>query len=148
MGECKEFAGIFARIYQSNKEDTEWPPSSRKLEYFSQVHEYQVIWDSIQDVIRSSTTMVCAEDAINPMKQSVSELAPSIDAEKKERHSMLTDYDSYRRRLKTLEQKRDAAEVKIFLQIHMSNEIKHNIQCFFILCSQMEKVVLKKQLKY
>lgn len=110
FGECKEFATIFDRIYQSNKDDSEWPPASRKIEYFSQAHEFKIVWDSIQDVVRSSTTMVCAEDAINPMKQSVSELAPSIDAEKRERQSMLTDYDSYRRRLKGLEQKRDAAE--------------------------------------
>jgi hypothetical protein len=111
FGESRDFATIFARVYQANKEDQEWPPSARKIEFYNQAAELKRVFDFIQDVIRSSTTMVCAEESIAPMKQTMMEVAPSVEHEKKERDTMIKDYDSYRRRLKGLEQKRDAAEV-------------------------------------
>ena len=65
----------------------------------------------IHDVIRSSTSMVCAADALEPLRQAVTELAPNIDSEEKQRAILLKDYDSYRRRLKATETKRETMEV-------------------------------------
>jgi hypothetical protein len=132
MGECKDFANIFARIYAQNKEDQDWPPNVRKIEFFNQAAEFKRVWDFIQDVVRSSTTMVCAEESIAPMKQTMSEVVPTVTQEKTDRETMLKDYDSYRRRLKALEQKRDAAEVRYCLSSLSRSLWAYTTFCFRI----------------
>lgn len=90
---------------------SDWPDVECELKQCSQAQLYAEKMALIQNVLRSSTSTVCAEHGMDPLKAFVTRLAPEIEALCKERNTKLTDYDSYRRRLKEKEAKRDSLEV-------------------------------------
>ncbi len=55
--------------------------------------------------------MVCSEQALEPLRAAVTKMSPEVDALCKERETRLKDYDSYRRRLKEKEAKKETLEV-------------------------------------
>lgn len=112
FSDSRDLATILARIYHENVIDTEWPQSSKKMELDNAAADFKNRWETLHEVYRSSTTMVLAEDGLEPLRHTVTELAPNIENERKDRNSFLKDFDSYRRRLKALETKRDAAEAQ------------------------------------
>jgi hypothetical protein len=111
FSDSRDAAIIISRVYQQNEEDREWPAQVRKLKYLNVAETYRKTWDMIHDIVRSSNAMVCCEEALEPLKLSITNIAPNIMKERKERETLLTDYNSYSRRLKALEQKRDTYEV-------------------------------------
>ncbi len=106
-----EFALILSRIYDSNYSDHDWPPSVKPMAFHEAAREFKNKWEVLHEVYRSSAAMVCLEDGLEPMKHTITEVGPSVEAERRERNTRLVDYDSYRRRLKATEAKRDAIEV-------------------------------------
>ena len=52
------------------------------------------------------------EQALEPMRAEITKISPEVDVICKQRDTLVKDFDSYRRRLKALEAKRDAAQAK------------------------------------
>ena len=113
----KDLSHIIQRIYQSNNQEQAWPESSRQLQYMEAAEEYKKSWDSISDIIKSSAVSVCVDDALEPIKDNSSKLQKSIEEECSSRRIRLKDFDSYRRRLKNHQIKRDTAEVIIYIYL-------------------------------
>ena len=111
FSDYKDLSCVLQRIYQTNNQDSAWPQSSKQLQYGSAAEEYKKAWDNINDIIRSSTTSICTDDAIEPIKDSSVNLSKTVEEEIKSRRIRVKDFDSYRRRLKNHELKRDQAEV-------------------------------------
>jgi hypothetical protein len=111
FNDCRDLSQFLHRIYQSNNQDSTWPPAAYQLQFSEVANSYKQSWDLIHDLYRSSAAKICVEETIDPIKEASSEYSRTVDAEIKSRKIRLTDYDSYRRRLRGLEQKRDANEV-------------------------------------
>jgi hypothetical protein len=126
FNDCKDLAQVTQRVYQANSLDTSWPETNYKLICINASESYKKSWDMLNDVIRASATNVCVERAQDPLKESSIQLSKSIDDEIKTRRTLLKDFDSYRRRLKALHQKRDSAEVLTFYHLRTCCFI-HNI---------------------
>lgn len=67
----------------------------------------------IHNVVRSSAALVSVERGLEPLREAIAALTPEIDALIKERNLQVTDYDSYRRRVKTAREKKESLEVCI-----------------------------------
>jgi len=113
FNDCKDLSQVIFRIYQSNSQDTTWPPSQNaySLGCGGAAEQYKQAWESIHDCVRSSVGNVCMTEAYGPLKDTSAQMSKSVDEEIKTRKACLTDFDSYRRRLKGLQQKRDKNEV-------------------------------------
>lgn len=129
FSDAKELATSLAKIYDNNMNMTDWPGVQCDLKYAGVGYGYKDKWIAINDVLRSSTAMVCSEQALEPLKSAVTKMSPEIEALIKERNIRLTDYgmlcvgyqylqllicvtiDSYRRRLKEKEQKKESYAV-------------------------------------
>jgi hypothetical protein len=112
FNDCKDLAHVVHRVYQANEQDGGWPEGSKKLLCNQAAESYKTSWDTLGDIIRVSTSSVCEENANDPLKENSLLLAKTIEDETKSRRLIVKDFDSYRRRLKTLQQKRDAAEAQ------------------------------------
>lgn len=117
FSDSKDLSNVLQRIYQSNQVDSAWPEDSKQLKYGDAAEAYKKSWDNINDVIRSSAVSICVDDTLEPIKDSALKLSKTIEEEVKSRRIRLKDFDSYRRRLKGHQQKRDTAEV-CFKVIH------------------------------
>ena len=113
--DCKDLANLVHRVYQANNQDQgTWPAEDTEtLTCFSESVAFKDSWDNLHDTVRESASITCIQRSLDPMKEASSRLAKTIEEEVKSRRIRLKDYDSYRRRLKGLEQKRDTAEVTI-----------------------------------
>lgn len=110
--DAEELAKSLGRVYRNNLQDTEWPSCRSELNCGSAAALYEERWYSINNVMRSSASTVNVDHAVDPMRQAVTRLKPDMEATQKERTTQLTDYDSYRRRLKALESKKEALQMK------------------------------------
>ena len=54
---------------------------------------------------------MCREEGVDPYKGAALSMGPAVEETCKLRNKMVTDFDSYRRRLKTLEAKKISTEV-------------------------------------
>lgn len=113
FSDAKELATSLAKIYDTNMNMTDWPNVECELKYASVAYGYKDKWTAINDVLRSSTAMVASENALEPLKSAVTKMSPEINALCKERDIRVTDYDSYRRRLKEKEKKKDDLTVSL-----------------------------------
>jgi hypothetical protein len=59
--------------------------------------------------VRSSNAKAGSEIALTPMRSSVTAMGPGVEEVVHTRAQLLKDYDSYQRRLKVLQGKREAA---------------------------------------
>lgn len=114
FNDCKDLSQVIYRIYQSNSQDTAWPQSQNaySLQCGGAAEQYKQAWETIHDCVRSSVGTVCTTEAHDPLKGTSAQIAKAVDDEMKARKAFLTDFDSYRRRLKGLQQKRDKNEVR------------------------------------
>lgn len=92
FSDAKELATSLARIYDTNMNMTDWPNSECELKYAGVAYGYKDKWTAINDVLRSSTAMVCSEQALEPLKSAVTKMGPEINALCKERDLRVTDY--------------------------------------------------------
>lgn len=98
-----DLATSLARIYQRNLTMTDWDNTTCQLQQGAAAESFKNSWESIHTVIRSSSAMVSTEMSLEPLRAAVTKMQPEIEAQCKERNTKLTDFDSYRRRLKGLE---------------------------------------------
>jgi hypothetical protein len=73
--------------------------------------------------------MTIAEYALEPLKAAVTRLAPEIEESVKARQTIVIDFDSYRRRLKALEQKKELSEKEKWPDAKLA-ELAQEIQKF------------------
>jgi hypothetical protein len=112
MTDAEELSKSLARIFDANLRMTNWPDVDCELKQCHVADQYKAKMDLIQNILRSSTSTVCSEHALDPLRAAIGKLQPEIDALTKERAIKVTDYDSYRRRLKEKEQKKEQLDVR------------------------------------
>ncbi len=107
FSDSAELATSLARIYHHNITMTDWVNTNCNLQQYPAAEAYKQAWNNIHNVIRSSVAMVSSEISLEPLRSAVTQMQPEIDAECKERCTKLVDFDSYRRRLKGLDEIKD-----------------------------------------
>jgi hypothetical protein len=105
--DCVELTNSLARIHETNDDRQYWPGSRSRLTSVPTAVQARETMAHIHNVIRSSCAVVVVENALDPLKSTI---APEIDALVKDRNAQVIDYDSYRRRVKGLHDKRDQLE--------------------------------------
>ena len=111
FSDAEELAKSLARIFDANLRMTDWPDVDCEMKQCHVAEQYNAKVDLIQNILRSSASTVCSEHALDPLRAAIARMNPEIDALCKERDIKLTDYDSYRRRLKEKEQKKEQLAV-------------------------------------
>lgn len=91
-----------------------WPQSSCSLRNSSIARKYSECCTSAHTIIGASCAAVYRDEGLEPFRAAATTLGPAVDETCKSRAKMVTDFDSYRRRLKALEAKRSATEVTSF----------------------------------
>lgn len=107
-----ELAKSLARIYESNQNMTDWTNVECHMQQGVAAASYMTAWENIHTVIRSSSAMTLSELGLEPLRSAVTRLEPEITAACKERNTKLTDYDSYRRRVRDLERTKEKQTVR------------------------------------
>ena len=102
-----EAAALAAMLYRSWIKHSDVPDNVKEVSM-----RLNDSWNVIDEVLRPSTDVVSLERALKPISQHVSTVVPEVDEAAKQRENTVVDYDSYRRRLKTKETERDAAEAE------------------------------------
>ena len=112
FSDAKELAISLSRIYNSNAslKPNDWPGSSNELQNIVEVENFERKWIHLSDITRSSCAMVCAEQALDQLRAAVTRMGPEIDLSCKDRNTACKDYDSYRRRSKALEAKKESLD--------------------------------------
>lgn len=103
----EELAKSLARIFDHNLKLTDWPDVDCELKQCHVADQYKEKMEVLQNVIRSSASTVCSEHALDPLRACIARVVPEVEALKVEREVKVTDYDSYRRRLKEKETKKE-----------------------------------------
>lgn len=109
FSDATELSRVFDRVYGRNMDPEHWPTGGNALTLGQAAGAYVDAMSYIHETIRSSSAMACNELALEPLKASILRMAPAIEASCERREAAVKDFDSYRRRLKGLETKRDAA---------------------------------------
>jgi DNA-directed RNA polymerase subunit N (RpoN/RPB10) len=107
----EELATSLARIFDRNLKMTDWPDVDCELKQCHVADNYKEKMEVLQNVIRSSASTVCSEHALDPLRACIARVVPEVEQLKSEREVKLTDYDSYRRRLKEKETKKEQLDV-------------------------------------
>jgi hypothetical protein len=113
----EELATSLARIFDRNLKMTDWPDVDCELKQCHVADNYKEKMEVLQNVIRSSASTVCSEHALDPLRACIARVVPEVEQLKSEREVKLTDYDSYRRRLKEKETKKEQLDVSFRLGI-------------------------------
>lgn len=115
LEQANDFSKVMSKIY-SEQLDTEvtskWPQSSCALKNPSLSRKYSECCTSAQAIIGASCAAVYREEGLGPFKSAAMSMAPSVEETCKQRIKIVTDFDSYRRRLKALETKKISIEVQ------------------------------------
>lgn len=111
FADAEELAKSLARIFDSNLRMTDWPDVNCEMKQCHVAEQYKVKMDLLQNVLRSSASTVASEMALDPLRAVIASISPEVDALRRERDVKLTDYDSYRRRLKEKETKKEQLDV-------------------------------------
>ena len=133
----EELAKSLARIFDTNLRMTDWPDVDCELKQCHVADQYKAKMDLIQNVLRSSSSTVCSEHALDPLRAAIAKMAPEIDALSKERNIKLTDYDSYRRRLKEKETKKEQLDVSILVWGDVADRIFISLYASYTHISQL-----------
>jgi hypothetical protein len=115
LEQSNEFSKVMSKIYNEQL-DTEvtgkWPQSSCALKNPSLSRKYSECCTSAQAIIGASCAAVYREEGLGPFKSAAMSMAPAVEETCKQRVKIVTDFDSYRRRLKALETKKITLEVE------------------------------------
>ena len=119
FGEAKEFSGVVNQIFERNLDQRElWPLELNKLENHDAASMWRDKWIKLNDVTRSSVAMVCCDETLDPMKETLDDCLSTLEHETRQRNAVLKDYDAHRRRLRTYEAKVESI-VRIFNNIYI-----------------------------
>jgi hypothetical protein len=102
FGIWSDQAKILGRMYTQDSLQSEgegWPAEVQQLQFGNVALELKEVWDRIHAVYRSSMSMICSQQMIDPLRQTVKDIQPGIEADEKTRSELLTDYNAYKRRL-------------------------------------------------
>lgn len=108
--DCVELTNSLARIHETNDDRQYWPGSRSRLTSVPTAVAARDTMSHIHNVIRSSCAVVVVENGLDPLKTTIATISPDIDTLVKDRNAQVIDYDSYRRRVKGLHDKRDQLE--------------------------------------
>lgn len=112
FADAEELAKSLGRIFDDNLRMTDWPDVDCEMKQCHVADQYKAKMDLLQNVLRSSASTVCSEQALDPLRACIAKITPEIEALKVERNIKVTDYDSYRRRLKEKETKKEQLDVR------------------------------------
>jgi len=110
FSDAEELAKSLDRIFDDNLRMTDWPDVDCEMKQCHVAPDYKSKMDVLANVLRSSVSTVSSEHALDPLRACIAKVSPEIEALKAERNIKLTDYDSYRRRLKEKEAKKEQLE--------------------------------------
>ena len=113
FSDAEELSKSLARIFEQSQMCTDWPGVQCNMQFRDQADLYVQRVGAIHNVLRSSVSTVSVEEALDPLKAAVTAVAPEVERTVKERNTQQKDYDSYKRRLKALEAKRDHLVVSL-----------------------------------
>ena len=103
--ESLELADVLTKIYSINAENP-WPKEGvNEMTQVEAAAAYKEAWDDIHTQLRSSIQVVQSDYGLEPVRTCVQQLRPEYDSAAKTRAQTVVDYDSYRRRLKNLQDK-------------------------------------------
>lgn len=111
FADAEELSKSLARIFDSNLRMTDWPDVNCELKQCHVAEQYKTKMDLLQNVLRSSASTVASEMALDPLRAVIASVNPEVQALTREREVKVTDYDSYRRRLKEKETKKEQLDV-------------------------------------
>lgn len=116
LEQTNEFSKLMSKIY-SEQLDTEisggkWPQSSCALKNPSLSRKYSECCTSAHTIIGASCAAVHREEGLGPFKSAAMSMGPNVEDTCRQRVKIVTDFDSYRRRLKALETKKLSIEVQ------------------------------------
>jgi hypothetical protein len=120
-----EIASSVARIHEFNFEAEHWPGIVNKLTSLQAAQQVKEAANYVNTVIRSSCALISLEKGLEPLKDAINTMQTDIETMVKDRNAQVIDYDSYRRRVKTIKEKKDTLEVTIkpnyYFLIYQSN---------------------------
>lgn len=136
LSDGEELARSLSRIFDDNLKMTDWPDIDCELKQCHVADNYKATMDILQNVIRSSASTVCSEQALDPLRAHIARVVPEIEALKAEREVKVTDYDSYRRRLKEKEAKKEQMDVRApcracLLSVCVPTYLGSNLRCSY-----------------
>ena len=111
---ANDLSKLMFKIYseQFDSEATsKWPESNCALKNSALSRKYSDCCTSANTVIGASCAATLREVGLEPFRAAASSMGPAVEETCKLRAKMVTDFDSYRRRLKSLESKKLATEV-------------------------------------
>lgn len=110
FGDATELSNIIARIHEAYCDNGYWTGVTPQLTSLLAAEKYKEVMNELHNVFRSSSAIVALEKGIDPFREAIKQLSPAIDKKAKERNTQLMDYDSYRRRLAGLREKKESLE--------------------------------------
>lgn len=114
LDHSNELSKLMYKIYseQFDSEPTsQWPESRCALKNSALSRKYSDCCSSASILIGASCNATLREVGLEPFRAVSSSMGPAVEETCKLRAKMVTDFDSYRRRLKSLESKKLSIEV-------------------------------------
>ena len=123
LEESNEVAKLLSKLYTdqvASDTGSQWPHCSCALKHSTLSRKYSECCASAHNVIRASCSAVYKEEGLEPYRSAALQMGPEIEESRKLRAKMLTDFDSYKRRLKALEAKKVSLEVCNAMQCNVA----------------------------
>ncbi len=105
-----EIASAVQRINETNNDPDYWRGASNCLTAVQGAQANKESAEYIHNVVRSSCALTVVENALDPVREAISTITPEIEGLVKDRNAQVIDYDSYRRRVKTIREKKESME--------------------------------------
>lgn len=103
-------ANTLSRVHESYSTDEYWPGTTSQLTSVEAATRFKTAMSDINTIYRSSSAIITLERGFDPLREAIGEIEPRIETMAKERGTQLIDFDSYKRRLKGLREKRETLE--------------------------------------
>jgi hypothetical protein len=110
--ELVEIASLVHRVNGTYNDPDYWRGASNCLTATQGAELNKESAEYIHNVVRSSCTLAVVENAWDPLKDAIATITPEIDGLVKDRNAQIIDYDSYRRRVKTIREKKEGMETQ------------------------------------
>jgi amphiphysin len=107
-----ETASSVHRINETYNDPEYWRGSSNCLTAVQGAESNKESAEYIHNVVRSSCALTVVENALDPLRDAIATITPEIDGLVKDRNAQIIDYDSYRRRVKTIREKKEGMEAQ------------------------------------
>lgn len=106
-------ANSLSRINQTNNDPEYWKGATNCLTAVEGAELNKESAEYIHNVVRSSCALSVVENALDPLRDAIATITPEIDGLVKDRNAQVIDYDSYRRRVKAIREKKEGMEVSV-----------------------------------